>query len=206
MGLENCLRILLDAPFLLRAGVTYDPGHRDPELESLGRRRHALSKFVTVDFRGRAFWAYDVSLSILLAYVASYPKLVEMASYSETWHRRRERVMFIAAQGDAIDLDTDWHAGEDEAGVLEDAIRWANQRITERVQFTDDDAEQLVDANAPRYTWRWDGELESEVIVSLGTAVIDLINGRLAEPPPGTWWYFGAADHPLEIPMRDGAG
>lgn len=159
-----------------------------------------MSKTCCVECSGRALWAYDESLAILLHLVAD--RAGESSSFPDDELHRWRTVAFLGA----------------DVGFNLDAL-CSNQVRRERfVELVKACAEQLMMVQQlPRdlvSSWRPLGHevilrhdglgIDTAPIVELASAIVQLVDATLPAPPPGTWWYFGAPGGTRPIAMYGG--
>ena len=150
-----------------------------------------MSKTLFVRYGDKGFWAYDVSSGIFLKHlvdqVERHIELAPAAWLSECIDHWRVQ----AVLGDlGIHLDPTWTPAQRQllCTLIENACRTLEQ----------------VDAITAKQaaSWSiWEGmgvgtrgaaSVPTAPSAELGRAVAALLHGSLPEPPPGTWWFYGA--------------
>lgn len=169
-----------------------------------------MSSTVPVGFRERAVWAWDVSLSILLAHTVQVGEETLALEHDIAWlaptlfELRRHALIGAHAYFD-LDLALDDSQREQLLGMVAEASR----RLRQRGTVTRAEAEQWRILDDHTLPWRSSAEaLDAKPVADLGQALIDLVHGNLPLAPPGTWWYLGLEGGPRTIPMtgRGSAG
>jgi hypothetical protein len=173
-----------------------------------------VSATVGVSFRGRSFWARDVSLSIFAYEILSLrPDTTDKEWLSDVLRELSVVGRLGADFGLNLDL-LDPPLNDEQAGILICIVRHAVRRLELRRTITDAEAATMVfepDRSVGfepdcRVIWRSEDEVSTAPIVELGNALIKLLDGTLPQPPKGTWWAFGWKDF-RTIQMRtSGAG
>ncbi len=167
-----------------------------------------MSKTVPVGFAGRELWAYDVSLSILLAEVvqvgAEEPteggRLSWLPDVLETLRRH-------AVLGANAYLDLELGLDSVQRAVLLDYFVAAGRRLRRRDTITAAEARKWHVVDDRSVLWRGEAAVKTAPIADLADALKQLAEGKLPPTPAGKWWYFGLPDGPHTIAMRpEGTG
>jgi hypothetical protein len=164
-----------------------------------------MSKTTPVEFRGRGFWAFDVSLSILLA------ELIDVAEALGSDQRPPWLAGALPTLRVHAVVGADFLFSPDlglEGGQLDELIGLvaeASRRLRQRRTVTAAEAAQWQVLDDHTVIWRPAAAVETAPIAELGQAIIQLLQGTLPSPPPGTWWYFGLSGGPRTIAMDNPA-
>ncbi|MFD9889878.1 hypothetical protein ACFWY9_11105 [Amycolatopsis sp. NPDC059027] len=149
------------------------------------------------EYNGFEFWAYDVSLSILLAEMA---RTAEGTGPQETGSRLAAllpelRVHAVVGADFGLPLDK-WVAGHE--GDFVALVNAACVRLAARAVITAEDAAgwQVLDGHT--VLWREHDQVSTGPITALGEALVKIIQGSHPPAPAGRQWYFGihGADGP----------
>ncbi|MGB2568550.1 hypothetical protein ACPFP2_08895 [Micromonospora citrea] len=159
-----------------------------------------MSRTVPVGFGDRSVWAWDVSLSILLAQTVQVgeeaPEPGRAPWLAPTlFELRRHAVLGADAY---FDLDLGLDAAQREQ--LLEMVAEASRRLRERGPVTRDEATRWRVLGEDTVLWRGADDLDTTPVADLGQALIDLVHGDLPLAPPGTRWCFGVEGGPRTIP------
>lgn len=160
-----------------------------------------MSKTVSVSFRRRNLWAYDVSLSILLA------ELIDTITGLEPGKRPQWLTGLLpdlrrhAVVGADLHLDLDFGLADQQRDHLLALIAQASQRLREREMITAAEAAKWEILDGHMVIWRSAAAVGTAPIADLGEALTALIQGTLPDPPLGTWWLLGMPGGPQTIAM-----
>jgi hypothetical protein len=150
-----------------------------------------MSKTASVSFRQRNLWAYDVSLSILLA------ELIEVITCLDPGERPQWLTGLLpdfrrhAVVGADLHLDLDLGLTDQQRDHLLELIAQAGQRLRERKMISAAEAAEWEVLDGHAVIWRSAAAVDTSAIADLGGAVIALVQGTLPDPPQGAWWLFG---------------
>ncbi|MFD9893143.1 hypothetical protein ACFWY9_27680 [Amycolatopsis sp. NPDC059027] len=164
-----------------------------------------MSSTVAGEYNGFDFWACDVSSSILLAEMA---KAAEEPAPQDTdsWLTaltRELRIHAIVGAEHGLPLD-EWADGHENEFIS--LIEKACERLAARMAVTAEEASgrRLLDGRT--VIWRGHEQLSTTPIITLGEALVKIIQRKYPPAPAGHWWYFGVhgPDGPTStIRMRD---
>lgn len=160
-----------------------------------------MSSTVPVDYADRWFWAYDVSLSILLV-----EALHAAHERSATQDLRRpddllERLRGHAVLGANLAFSLDGH-GDDERHYLLSLIMEAVERLRTYGTITAAQAARQFVLDGRPVFLRGDTHVDTNVVADLGQAMIDLVERTLPPAPTGTVWFLGVEGGPRTIGVR----
>ena len=164
-----------------------------------------MSKTCGIYCGGRAFWAYDESLSILLRFIA---KEAEESNDSEFHPDEIEQWRVVAILGSDVGL----HIGDGWTAEHTDRFNSLVQRCSEQLRTVGRlSGEEVLGWSVHgdrRVIWRGEPTdvRSTDPIVSLAGAIVRLVRGQLEVPPPGHWWTFGFGAEPDLIEMRHNPG
>lgn len=160
-----------------------------------------MSKTVPVEFGGRWFWAYDVSLGILLLeaiHVAvQVPPKQRPPGAEAVLEDLRTHVRVGASF--ALLLDTDsWD--DQQRGYVRSIIAQAGRRLRERGMITSAEATHRYVIDGAPYFLRGHEQIDGAVVADLAEAIERLIQDELP-PVPVTdqHWFFGVNGGPRTI-------
>ena len=151
-----------------------------------------MSKTLFVRYGDNGFWAYDVSSGVFLKHLVDEverdPELRNAAPWlSECIGQWRIQ----AVLGDlGIHLDSTWTRAQRQlvCMLVENACR-----TLEKVDaITAQEAASWSVWEGKGVGTRGAASVPTAPSAELGRAVAALLDGSLADPPPGTWWCFGA--------------
>lgn len=163
-----------------------------------------MSRTASVSFRERNLWAYDVSLSILLAELINAISDLDPAERPRWLSELLPELRRHAILGANAHLDLDLGLSEPEREHLLVLIAKASQRLREREAITAAEAAAWEVLDGHTVTWRSAPAVATNDIADLGEAIIGLVRGTLSTSPAGTWWLFGLPGDPRTIKMADG--
>lgn len=162
-----------------------------------------MSKLVSVEFVGNGFWAYDVSLSILLAEMIG---VAEETSELPRWLVGVLGKLRVHAVVPDLLLDLDFGLDEAQLDAFLTLLNDAKGRLLRRKIVTAGEAAEWRVLEDHKVLWRGADKVATAPIAELGEAMIQLIRGTIQVAPSGTWWCFGVEDGPRTIPMREPYG
>jgi hypothetical protein len=159
-----------------------------------------MSKTTPVEFRGHGFWAFDVSLSILLA------ELIDVAEalgpeQRPPWLAGALPTLRVHAAVNDLMFPPDLGLEDGQLNELIGLLAEASARLHQRRTVTAAEAAQWRVLDGHTVLWRSAAAVETAPIAELGEAIIQLLRGTLPSPPPGTWWFFGLSGGPRTIAM-----
>jgi hypothetical protein len=160
-----------------------------------------MSKTTLVQFRGRSLWAFDVSLSILLAELIDTAEALGPQQRPPWLAGAVPKLRVHAAVGDLL-FGPDLGLEDGQLDELIALMAQATRRLRQRRSVTAAEAAQWRVLDDHPVLWRSAAAVDTAPIAELGEAIIQLLQGTLPPPPPGTWWYFGLSEGPRTIAMR----
>jgi hypothetical protein len=152
----------------------------------------------TVEFRDSWFWAFDVSISILLAETAEVAEL-SLTEDSPQWLPD----MIEGLRVSAVDTDSGFVVDDFDEDQVKHLLRWLTEaihRLRARQRITAEEALRWHVIDGYPVNWRDDEVVDTEPIAQLGEAIIQMVEGRLPPAPAGTRWYYGKPESPVTIP------
>jgi hypothetical protein len=162
-----------------------------------------MSKTTPVQFRGRSLWAFDVSLSILLAELIDIAEALSPQQRPPWLPGALPTLRVHAVVGADLQFNPDLDLEDGQLDELISLIAQATRRLRQQRTVTAAEAaEWRVLDNRP-VLWRSADAVDTAPIAELGEAIIQLLQGTLPPSPPGTWWYFGLSGGPRTVAMRD---
>jgi hypothetical protein len=160
-----------------------------------------MSRTASVSFRQRGLWAYDVSLSVLLAELINIISELGLAKRSRWLSELLPELRRHAVLGANAHLDLDLGLSDPEREHLLVLIAKASQRLRERETITAAEAAAWEVLDGRTVIWRSAPAVAANDIADLGDAIIGLVRGTLSTAPDGTWWLFGLPGDPRTIKM-----
>jgi hypothetical protein len=161
-----------------------------------------MSKTLFVYFRDRGrergtegFWAFDVVSAVFLKHLVD-AATSHLLLQNEAWladaigHWR-----FNAVCGDCgLFLDDSWSI--EQIATFTKLAREACSVLSKREEISAEEIQswQMVEGKDGRCFARGLPALTTASAIRLGEAIINLVNDKLPEPPPGTWWFFGTEE------------
>ncbi|SRR6266496_2291937 len=161
-----------------------------------------MSKTTPVEFRGRGFWAFDVSLSILLAELIDIAEALEPEQRPPWLADVLPQLRIHAVVGDFL-FDLDFDLEDEPLDEFIALIAEASRRLRQRRTVTAAEAAEWRVLDDETVLWRSADAVDTAPIAELGEAIIQLLQGTLPPPPAGTWWSFGFSGGPGTVAMRD---
>ena len=166
------------------------------------RSRHhgGMSKTAAVSAQGRNFWAYDVSISFLAHEMLAVGREYAPGPWFDQLAGALTGVAIVAGTV-GLDLEPVVQADAVESFAL--ITCEAGARLRARGSVTQADAEARRIEGRPAI-WRIENDpaMSTAPIVDLAHAMVELVQGRLPEPPPGTWWFLGLPTGPRTMRMN----
>ena len=154
-----------------------------------------------MSFQGRNLWAYDVSLSILLAELMNVISDLDLAKRPRWLSKLLPDLRRHAILGANAHLDLDLALCEPEREQLLVLIAETSRRLRERETITAADSATWEVLDGHTVIWRSAPTVATCDMADLGDAIIGLVRGTLPTPPDGTWWLFGLPGGPRTIKM-----
>jgi hypothetical protein len=139
----------------------------------------------------REIWAYDESLSLVLARVVRTVEETPPEQRPAWWAGAEHDLRFHAIVSDlyldlGLDLDT---AGREEfARLLEDTA----ERLRKQQVLTAEEAAGWEVLDGETIIFRSEQPQSTEPAVELAEALATVLRGELEAPPPGALWLYGA--------------
>ena len=159
-----------------------------------------------MSFQGRNLWAYDVSLSILLAELMNVISDLDLAKRPRWLSKLLPDLRRHAILGANAHLDLDLGLNESEREQLLVLIAEASRRLRERETITAADSATWEVLDGHTVIWRSAPTVATCDMADLGDAIIGLVRGTLPIPLDGTWWLFGLPGGPRTIKMDSKSG
>ncbi|REH53802.1 hypothetical protein BCF44_10223 [Kutzneria buriramensis] len=142
-----------------------------------------------VDYGDDLYWVYDVSLSVLFA---------EMAAEPSEWEPELRRNAVVGANS-AVPLD-EWTDGRETAFIA--LIHAACARLATKEVITAAEAAEWRVLDDATVIWRGGNAVSTKRIVTLGEALIRIIEGEYPPAPAGHLWYLGNDDPAATIRLK----
>jgi hypothetical protein len=160
-----------------------------------------MSRTASVSFRERNLWAYDVSLSILLAELIDVIRDLDRGRCPRWLADLLPDLRCHAVVGADLHLDLDLGLTDPQRDYLLTLVAEASRRLRERETITAAEAADWEVLDGHTVIWRSAPAVATSPIAELGEAVTELVRGTLPHPPRGTWWLFGMTGGPDTIVM-----
>jgi hypothetical protein len=154
-----------------------------------------MSQTLFVRFRDDGFWAFDVVSAVFLKHLidATTPHLER---HDEPWLADAvAKWRFNAVCGDlGLFLDDSW--SHEQITTFTGLARVACDALSKRDKIPAEEIQswQMIDREDGCCFARGLPAVTTASAMRLGEALIKLVNGTLAEPPPGRWWFFATED------------
>ena len=161
-----------------------------------------MSRSQYVGYRDQGFWAYDVSLAIFLKHLVDVADR-QLAVGNVGWLREAvDWWRVVASINDyGFEIEESWSA--DQVKLFLQLADEAVAVISRRPAFTADEVAGWSLLDDMHLETRGEPIVAIRPIVTLGRAVIHLVDGSLPPSPPGTWWLFGTGKEGDVIRQRD---
>ncbi|WP_246002522.1 hypothetical protein [Allorhizocola rhizosphaerae] len=161
----------------------------------------SISKTVPVEFGGRWFWAYDVSLGILLLeaiHVAVQVPAEQRPPWAEAVLEDLRTHIRVGASF-AFSLDGDgWD--DQQRSYVRSIIAEAGRRLRGRGMITSAEAARRYVIDGAPYFLRGHDQIDGAVVADLAAAIERLIQDELPPVPAiDRRWYFGVGDGPRTL-------
>lgn len=150
-----------------------------------------VSRMKAVTLHGADIWAYDASVSLVLAETIGLVE-AEASADSPQWWRGVEHDLRNQAAISDFQLDLDLSLTDGEREQLAELFDRAADSIAQRETFTEAEAVDWHLIGDLTVIFRGHEPTDTTPIAELGHALAELIRGSLPLPPPGTLWYYGA--------------
>jgi hypothetical protein len=147
------------------------------------RENGLVSKTVAVEFRGRAFWAFDVSLSILLRETVV---LGARTTDGDWLDPVLAELRHAAIGGSTRGLDLDLGVTDEQRQVVVRLIEQAGERLSQREFITAPEAAQLEIEPGVTVRWRPADAIPTEPILDLSRLSRRSSEGPCPTRPPAT--------------------
>ena len=159
-----------------------------------------MSKRHYVQFREDGFWAFDVVSSVLLKHVIDLaaPRVEGREWLAEAVHYWQVCTAYTDL---ALFFEGEWSA--DQVGEVRGLFAAACDAIAAREEIPAAEVESWPAVDGLTLFARGLPAVPTKPVVNLGRAIIQLFDGTLPDPPPGTWWFFGVDDMPNTMPKRE---
>jgi hypothetical protein len=162
-----------------------------------------MSKTLYVQFRGHGFWAFDVVSGIFLKHLIDVAA-PRTADQHEPWLAEAvDRWRVIAVIGDyVVCLDDNWSA--EQIRTVRELATAACDLLSSRSEISAEEMSSWSLLNGEGVFPRGLASVTTASAIRLGRAIIQLLDGTLAEAPRGTaWWLFGTEVDPDTLGMRE---
>jgi hypothetical protein len=161
-----------------------------------------VSRFWVVEFGGRSFWTYDVSLSIMLVETIWVGEELPADHCPEWLSEALDQFRVLAVVADlGFSIDLNWPA--ESVGLLRSLLVEASHRLAARRTLTAEEVATWNVLDGRTIDLRGAEIVDMYEVVELTEATIELIGGTFPEPPPGTLWMYGFPGGRSTVPRRD---
>lgn len=160
-----------------------------------------MGKTLYVAFRGQGFWAFDVISSVFLKYLIDAAES-DVADREEPWLALAiDSWRFNTHVSDCgLFLDDNWDPWQ--VQTVRELATAACGELAMRNEITSEEMLSWSVYEGGGVDPRNCASITGESARSLGLAIIQILEGTLPEPPPGTWWFFGTDNAPHPIAKR----
>jgi len=155
-----------------------------------------MSATTTIEYGDRSFWSYDLARSVLLAEVIMAARGTTGPEPDRWADGVLDDLAACAQISDfALAIDPAW--GRQRLRTFTGWLEQANRSLGTRAAVGPEEA-----AHWPleHIEWRGADAVPTASVISLGSAVIQLIRGTLLAEPPGKVWCYGLASEPALLP------
>lgn len=160
-----------------------------------------MSQTIYVEYRENGFWAFDVVLGVFLKHLIDAatrhlggPEDEWLSGEIPNW-----RINAVISDF-ALILDANW--SEHQIRTFNEIAAEACRELQRRETISAEEIASWPMVDDLRIFPRGLPLVTTASVVRLGKAMIELVNGSLSEPPPGTRWLFSYKDDPSTIRMR----
>jgi hypothetical protein len=152
-----------------------------------------MSKTLYVEFKGHGFWAFDVVSGVFLKHLidaaAPWTRGEDGAWLAPAIERWRINAVFPDC---GLFLDEAWSPRQIQ--TVTEIAEAASDELSKRTEIPAHEIESSVMFGFERIFARGVPCVTTASLIRFGRAFVDLLNERLAKPPPGTEWFFGTED------------
>lgn len=153
-----------------------------------------------VEFRDRGFWAYDVSLSIMLAQTIRAGEELPSGERPLWLSDALDELRVVAVVNDlGFVIDISWPI--DRVDLLVTLIAEATRRLAVQRTITPAEIANWKVLDGDTIDLRGAHIVDLAPVIELGRATIQLVEDTLRPPPVGTWWLYGLASGPRTVAM-----
>jgi hypothetical protein len=137
-------------------------------------------------------WAYDVSVSLLLAELIGVVE-ERLPDERPAWWPGIEHDVRVHAIVSDFHLDLSLGLEVEQREELASLLEEATSRIRQRGQFTAEEAGRWRLLDDSTVLFRGTDPIDTAMVAELGAAVVALLRGQLPQAPTGTRWLFGSS-------------
>ncbi|MBB4929437.1 hypothetical protein F4561_000257 [Lipingzhangella halophila] len=154
-----------------------------------------MSKTTTIAFGDRWFWSYDLARSVLLVEVIKVARSTAGPG-DDRWADEVLDDLRLYAEISDFDFVIDPVWGQRRLDAFVEWLEEANTSLGTREAVG---PEETADWPLEQFEWRGTTPISTEAVISLGTAVIQLIRGALPTEPLDKIWCYGFTPEPILI-------
>jgi hypothetical protein len=159
-----------------------------------------MSRTVAIEYRGRAFWAFDVVVGVFAKHLIDVAAPLVSGSHKSWLGEAVAQWRVNAVISDfGFFLDENW--SQSQIDVLIELINESCRRLGERDEIPSREIEGWEIFDDLRIFPRGLSTVPTRPVIQLGRGIIAILDGSLPEAPPGTWWFYTVEDSPATIPM-----
>jgi hypothetical protein len=152
-----------------------------------------VSQTKYIEYQGRGFWAYDVSLAIFVKH------LIEVAGRrtavpGNEWLKKAISSWRIAAAVPDYGLEIDAEWSDEEISIFTELGEQTCKALTDRKRIAAGEIKAWKILEDVRIDTRGAAYVDTAPVVELGRAIVALVNGSLPSAPDGRTWIYGAPE------------
>lgn len=160
-----------------------------------------MSKSAYVEFADQGFWAFDVSLSIMLAETVWVGEGLPRDQRPEWLPGSLDKLRVLAVVSDlGFLVELSWPV--DGVDLLRSLLMEVSRRLTARGTLSADEVATWDVLDGDTIGLRNAAIVDLAPVVELTQATIQLLEGTLPQAPPGTCWMYGLEGGRLTVPIR----
>jgi hypothetical protein len=161
-----------------------------------------MSRTLFVEFRGDGFWAFDVVVGVFLKHLIDIASL-RLEEKEEAWLAEAIAAWRVDAVNADLGLFLDESWSHHQIDVFTALTQDACGSLAERESIAAEEIESWEMIDDLRCSTRGLPSVTTASAIQLGDALVQLVNGALPAPPPGTWWFFATEECATTMPRRE---
>lgn len=161
-----------------------------------------MSKTTFVSYQDQWFWAYDVSLDILLKFVIEVGEAYQGLS-GDNWLVKTLNKLRVIIRVNDYGLDVDGICPPEEIGHFVKILNEAMDLISRTESLSENEIRSWEILPDCHISTRGQEIVRTKPIIELGQAIVDMINHSLPDAPTGTRWLHGAPGGIITVKMQE---